>query len=176
MYKIYNPFYALNVFPEINYRSEEMADLPSLPDLSLHFATHTTWGTLKKKRDPRFPIHMTDAMKKCYTNFAVWRECLSEHVPESLDPEDPKAYICKRYQRLAYMTCPVPEFKRQMDMVERDIYFGIPTLNKMPIGRGPTVVVKDNDGYVHAVLSKNENTKRLWYVGKNVNEDEYEKY
>jgi hypothetical protein len=58
------------------------------------------FGCPKKAEDPRFLTGTAENMKKCYTNFAVFQECLKAHQ----DPKE-RNRVCQNFQRLAKNTC-----------------------------------------------------------------------
>lgn len=169
----YNLMYALNPLPERHFQEEQQQNMPSLPDLAEHYSKRNMFGSAKYVLDPRFSQSTHDVVKKCMYNFAVWRQCLTEKTTDqSMDEEDVNASICKKYKRLARMTCHGLWWKRYMEMIEKESYMGIPALNTQRVGSNPNILYVDDHYNIVQVFNQYENGKKKYHVGQSLHGEE----
>lgn len=163
---LYNAIYATNPFGH-EYRKEEVKNMPSLPTTIRDFYDdHTPFAAPKKKLDARFPQKMRARENKCYYNYAVWRQCLLEHSGPSFDESDENAKICKKYKGLAIRTCPGDYMKKFNEQVEKDNFIGMIGLNQRVLGKNPTTLFVDDEGYINRIVNQSENSHHKYKVGE----------
>lgn len=185
----YDAMYSMNVFGTKHTYDRKFAednDLPALPDLSRHFSRISAFGNVKRTVDPRFPDNTSQQSKHCFTNFAVWRRCLEVHA-DNMDPEDPDAVICKKYQNLAYRSCTkiqvcqvcvCPCNRRVLDCIakhkwlefmeeiEQGTWMWMIGLNKRRQGQNPTVLVLDGRNRIVKVIDKADSDPNNYEKGE----------